>query len=229
MGSKEMTKAERRALYRKRKLEKKRMQFMAVSAIVVMIGLVAVFYVLWDAQRKSVTPNPGVDNNPPPPSTNRIAVIETSMGTIRVELYENKMPRTTRNFINLAESGFYDGLIFHRVIDDFMIQGGGFKPGLVPPDTTPAEIPFEQSDVKHEDGTISMARRGDSKDSASSQFFICDGPQPHLDGEYAAFGKVISGMDVVRAIASVPTHSVGDYDDVPIEDVLIYRITITSP
>lgn len=227
MGSKEMTKAERKALYKKKKLEKKRRQFFSIATIVVLFGVAVISYILWDAQRNSFKPDPGQEELPPVvPSSNRIAVIETSMGTIKVELYEDKMPQTTKNFIDLAQSGFYEGLIFHRVIDGFMIQGGGFQPGMV---EKPAnEIPFEESDVKHEDGTISMARRGDSKDSASSQFFICDGAQPNLDGEYAAFGKVKSGMEVVRAISAVPTQSINGYDDVPVEDVLIYSVTITT-
>ena len=153
-------------------------------------------------------------------ATNRIAVIETNMGTIRFELYEQRAPITTANFINLAESGYYDGLIFHRVIDDFMIQGGWGEPA----DTIVLET---HEELKHVDGAVSMARANDPN-SASSQFFICDGDQttirPHLDGSYAVFGQVIEGMNVVQAIAAADT----DANDKPLEDVVMTRVTIQS-
>ncbi|MDD3492042.1 MAG: peptidylprolyl isomerase, partial [Candidatus Thermoplasmatota archaeon] len=117
-----------------------------------------------------------------------VAVIDTNMGTIRVELYPDKMPNSTANFIKLAEDDFYDGLVFHRVVPGFVIQGGGFYPNATYKESPYGTIAFESHpDVTHVDGALSMAR-GTSKDSATSQFFICDGPQPQLDGEYAAFG-----------------------------------------
>lgn len=133
---------------------------------------------------------------------NQIAIIDTSMGTIKVELYEDKVPNTCENFINLANDGFYDGVIFHRIKDDFMIQAGrNTQDGEVK--TSPyGNIEFEtHDDVKHVDGAISMAST-DARVGGSAEFFICDGAQSGLDGNYAAFGLVIEGMDVVQAIAA---------------------------
>jgi cyclophilin family peptidyl-prolyl cis-trans isomerase/transposase-like protein len=156
---------------------------------------------------------------------NRIAVLETSLGIIKFELYEDKAPITTANFIGLAESGFYSSgeMIFHRVIDDFMIQTGDPEgTGAGGSDET---IPLEVSDdLTHVDGAVAMAR-SDDPNSARSQFYICDGEQPDLDGSYAVFGQVIEGMDVVRAIAEVPT----DESDKPLEDVLLISVQIVSP
>ena len=151
---------------------------------------------------------------------NRIADIDTSMGTMTVELYETRAPDTTSNFIELANRGFYNDLIFHRVIDDFMIQGGDPKgDGTGGSEKT---IKLEtHPELTHVDGAVAMAR-SQHPDSASSQFYICDGAQPMLDGDYAVFGRVINGMDVVRAIAQVETDS----RDRPIENVTIIRITI---
>jgi len=159
-----------------------------------------------------------------------VAAIKTNMGTMKVELYEDKMKITTENFIKLAESGFYDGLVFHRVIKNFVIQGGGFYPNGTHKESPFGPIPLETNpDVTHVDGAISMARTTDPN-SATSQFFICDGDQHGLDGSYAAFGKVIDGMDVLRAIASVETTTkntpYGPMQDWPVNDVIIESITI---
>ena len=165
---------------------------------------------------------------------NPIAIIDTSMGTIKVELYEDKVPNTCENFINYANDGFYDGLVFHRVIDNFMIQGGGFYPNGTKKDTNdPIDLEIHP-DVRHVDGAIAMARTMDPN-SATSQFFINDGDQYQLEpggvdpNGYAAFGKVIEGIEVVRAIAEVdkgakyPGHT-----DWPIDDVIINSITIEN-
>jgi len=159
---------------------------------------------------------------------NRRAIIETTMGTIEVLLYEDKVPITTTNFISLAQTGFYNGLIFHRVMNGFVIQGGGFKPSLVEAgkQLTPIKLEITPG-ITHLDGAIAMARTNDPN-SATSQFYICDGAQPRLDGNYAVFGIVTKGMEVVRAIASVPTHTVGQFSDVPVEDVVIISITIVG-
>jgi cyclophilin family peptidyl-prolyl cis-trans isomerase len=154
------------------------------------------------------------------PTENRSAVIDTSMGTMTVELYGPQAPNTTANFIELAESGFYDGLIFHRVIDDFVIQGG--CPNGVGTGGAGKTIELEiHPDLTHVDGAIAMARSQDPN-SASSQFYLCDGAQHRLDGRYAVFGRVIDGIEVVRAIAEVATDS----RDKPIEDVVIIKISI---
>lgn len=124
-------------------------------------------------------------------------------GTIHLELYGDVAPRTVRNFVNLAKDGFYDGLTFHRIISGFMIQGG--DPDANGTGGSDKEIKGEFSengfdnDLKHERGVISMAR-GEDPNSASSQFFIVHETSPHLDGKYAAFGKVTSGMEIVDNI-----------------------------
>lgn len=130
---------------------------------------------------------------------------------IKAELYPDKAPETVANFEKLVSQGFYDGLIFHRVIRDFMIQGGcpeGTGQGN-PGWTIRGEFAsngFPQNDIKHVPGVLSMARSM-NPNSAGSQFFIMHGAAPHLDGDYAAFGKVVEGMDVVNEIAAAPTDS----------------------
>jgi peptidyl-prolyl cis-trans isomerase A (cyclophilin A) len=153
-------------------------------------------------------------------SENRTAVIETSKGTIKVELDEKRAPITTANFIKLAESGFYDALIFHRIIKGFMIQGGdpqGTGMGGAK-ETINLEI---HPELRHIDGAISMARSA-NPNSASSQFFICDGPQASLDNNYAVFGKTVEGIDVVHAIAAVATGA----NDRPAEQMTMTKVTI---
>ena len=170
-----------------------------------------------------------------PINTNSIAVIDTTMGTILVELYEDKMPVTTANFITLTNDGFYNGLVFHRVIDDFVIQGGGYYPNGTEKISPYGPIDLEiNPDVHHLDGTIGMARTSDP-DSATSQFFIDDGAQPRLEPNgtdpngYAAFGRVVVGIEIVRAIAKVETMTkYGFMDDWPVNDVIINSITIVS-
>ncbi len=165
---------------------------------------------------------------------NPISLIDTSMGMIVVELYEDKVPNTVENFIKLANDGFYNGLVFHRVIDDFMIQGGGFET-----DGTQKQSPYGSIDleinpeVHHVDGAIAMARTNDPN-SATSQFFINDEAQPSLEpggvdpNGYAAFGVVIEGMDIVREIASVGTTVKNGMSDWPVDDVIIKSITIEN-
>lgn len=146
-------------------------------------------------------------------------------GVIDIELYPEVAPNTVKNFIDLIKKDFYNGLIFHRVIKDFMIQGGC-------PDGTGMGGPGYciegeflsngfKNDLKHEAGVISMARTM-NPDSAGSQFFIMHKNSPHLDGEYAAFGKVINGMNVVDEIAQTDV----DYSDKPIEPQIIEKITV---
>lgn len=144
---------------------------------------------------------------------------------IKLELYPNIAPITCENFVNLVNEGFYDGLTFHRVIQNFMIQGGDpLGTGMGGSDKT-IKGEFSANGVtnplSHKRGVISMARSA-AKDSASSQFFICQADSTHLDGKYAAFGMVTEGMDVVDAIASVKT----DKNDKPLEDIVIKSITV---
>ncbi len=163
---------------------------------------------------------------------NPIAVIETNRGTIRIELYEKDAPITVENFVKYAEDGFYDGLIFHRVIQNFMIQGGGFRPGMEYVEPTYGPIQNEASISGHRNnrGTIAMARTDDPH-SATSQFYINLVNNNNLDfdaGVYCVFGKVIDGMDVMDSIATVQTTSVGGFDDVPVEDIVIQSVTISD-
>ena len=152
-------------------------------------------------------------------SKDQIAVIETNMGTIKFKFLKDKAPKTCENFIKLTEKGFYDGTIFHRVIPNFMIQGGDPEgtgtggPGY--------HIKAEFNDTKHVPGIVSMARSMDP-DSAGSQFFICVAAVPHLDGQYTAFGKVIEGYDVVEKISKVKTLP----GDKPVEPVIMKKVTI---
>ena len=143
------------------------------------------------------------------------------------ELYPDKAPNSVRNFIALAKSGFYDGLTFHRVIPGFMIQGGcplGTGTGG-PGYTIKGEFSANgfPNDLRHSRGVLSMARAM-SPNSAGSQFFIMTDPAPHLDGQYAAFGKVTEGMDTADAIVDVPT----DYNDKPTTPQRIKTITIDT-
>ena len=172
-----------------------------------------------------------------PINTNSIAVMNTTMGTIIVELYEDKMPITSANFITLANDRFYNGLVFHRVIDDFVIQGGGYYPNGTQKISPYGPIDLEiNPDVHFLDGTIGMARTSDPN-SATSQFFIDDGAQPHLDynssnpnpNGYAAFGRVVVGIEVVRTIAAVDTKTKYFMRDWPVNDIIINSITIISP
>ena len=146
-------------------------------------------------------------------------------GVMKAELYPEIAPITVKNIVDLAAKGFYNGLIFHRVIPGFMIQGGDPQgTGMGGPGyTIKGEFSANgvRNDLKHTRGVLSMARAYDP-DSAGSQFFIMHENSPHLDGQYAAFGKVIEGIEVVDKIASVKT----DYNDRPYEDQVIEFMTV---
>ena len=163
------------------------------------------------------------------------ATIETSMGTITVELDDAKAPVTVKNFIDYAQAGHYDGTIFHRVIDGFMIQGGGFTKDMNQKETR-APIKNEAANgLKNARGTLAMARTM-IVDSATSQFFInlvdnefldYRGPDPRMFG-YAVFGKVTDGMEVVDRIAKVKTGFAGPHQNVPEEPVVIRKVHLTE-
>ena len=158
---------------------------------------------------------------------NPIITFETTSGVIKAELYPEIAPNTVNNFISLVRKGFYDGLIFHRVISGFMIQGGCPKgigiggPGY----SIKGEFALTgfANDLKHAPGVLSMARSM-MPDSAGSQFFIMHQASPHLDGQYAGFGQVIEGMDIVNAIAAVQT----DPSDKPLSPQTIQRATVET-
>lgn len=157
-----------------------------------------------------------------PQEKNRLAVFETSKGKFTVELFEDKAPNTTKNFITLVEKGFYNDLVFHRVIENFMIQGGDPNgngsggPGYTIKDE------FHR-DLRHNAaGILSMANAGPN--TGGSQFFITLDKTPWLDGKHAVFGKVIEGMDIIKLIGKVTT----DLNDRPVNPVVIEKITITA-
>lgn len=158
--------------------------------------------------------------------------VDTNMGAFVIELNAKAAPKTVGNFLAYVKSGFYKNTLFHRVIPNFMIQGGGFVMGMEEKDTR-APIALEsRNGLSNVRGTIAMARTNDPN-SATSQFFInvrdnrfLDANQAQDGNGYAVFGKVVSGMSTVDAIARVKTHSVGYYDDVPIRDVVIKNMSV---
>jgi len=171
---------------------------------------------------------------------NPVVVMDTSMGKIKVELYPDKAPITVKNFLDYVDDKFYDGTTFHRVIPNFMIQGGGFKPGLAEKDTKKAIKNESTNGLENQRGTIAMARTR-VPDSATAQFFINVKYNDSLDRVrardrvgYCVFGKVIDGMDVVDKIVDVPTTTVphpktGDpMENVPAQDVMIKSIRVVD-
>ena len=161
--------------------------------------------------------------------------LHTNHGVIKLELDAEKAPKTVANFLNYVKNGHYDGTVFHRVIDGFMIQGGGFEAGMK---QKPTEAPIENeanNGLKNERGSIAMARTNDPH-SASAQFFINvadndflnhSSPTPQGWG-YAVFGKVVEGMDIVEKIKKVKTGSKGFHQDVPVDDVVIEKAVVVD-
>ena len=156
-----------------------------------------------------------------------VTITMTDGSVMKAELYPEVAPNTVNNFISLVKKGFYDGLVFHRVIRGFMIQGGDPQgTGMGGPGySIKGEFTYNgfSNDLKHTPGVLSMARAMDTS-SAGSQFFIMHETSPHLDGQYATFGKVTDGLDVVNKIAEVPT----DYSDRPLEPQMIQNMTVDT-
>ena len=156
-----------------------------------------------------------------------VTITMTDGSVMKAELYPEIAPNTVNNFISLVKKGFYDGLVFHRVIRGFMIQGGDPQgTGMGGPGySIKGEFTYNgfSNDLKHTPGVLSMAREMDPN-SAGSQFFIMHETSPHLDGQYAEFGKVTGGLDVVNKIAEVPT----DYSDRPLEPQMIQNMTVDT-
>ena len=160
-------------------------------------------------------------------------VLETSLGEITIGLYAKRAPVSVANFLEYVDTGFYDGVLFHRVLPGFMVQSGGFLPGMIAKQTGPPIVNESDNGLKNLRGTVAMAREP-GKDSATSQFFINQVDMPRFDYRppieygYAVFGCVLAGMDVVDRIAAVGVHDV-DVDDgtvhqgVPDEDVILLR------
>lgn len=166
---------------------------------------------------------------------NPVVKLETSMGDIFIELYQDDAPFSVTNFLEYVDNSFYEGTIFHRVIDGFMIQGGGFEPGLKEKKTNDPIKNEATNGLKNERGTIAMART-QIVDSATSQFFINVNDNDFLNHKnsspqnygYAVFGKVIDELNVIDQIKSVKTASVPPYDDVPVSDIVIDKVTIIN-
>lgn len=159
--------------------------------------------------------------------------LQTSMGDVVIELDVEKAPVTAENFLQYVRDGFYDNTVFHRVINGFMVQGGGFEPGMKQKSTR-AQIENEAANgLKNDAYTVAMARTSDPH-SATAQFFINAADNAFLDFKsetsqgwgYAVFGRVVEGTEIVDAIEKVPTGRKGGHDDVPLEDVLIVRATV---
>ena len=154
------------------------------------------------------------------------------LGVMTAELYPEKAPKTVENFLKLVKSDFYSGLIFHRVIAGFMIQGGGYTPDFADREAGSIKGEFRangfmDNDLKHVRGVLSMARTSDP-DSASSQFFVMHANAPHLDSQYAGFGMLTDGFDVLDAIASTKTGRYGYFSDVPRTPVVIEKMEIVQ-
>ena len=168
-------------------------------------------------------------------SKNPVVTLETTKGNITIELYPEKAPETVANFIQYVQDGFYDGTIFHRVIPNFMVQGGGFTDDMSEKSTREPIKNEANNGLANENGTIAMARTPNPH-SASSQFFINVKDNAFLDFQnetpngwgYCVFGKVSEGMDVVNSIVAVPTGNHGMHQDVPVEPIIIMKASVAE-
>jgi peptidyl-prolyl cis-trans isomerase A (cyclophilin A) len=178
-------------------------------------------------QNQPQTTTPAASPTPRPLPNGPVVSLETSFGTIKIGLDKEKAPITVDNFIKYVRAGHYDGTIFHRVIPDFMIQGGGFEEDMTERPTRPAIRNEGNNGLRNLRGTVAMARTN-APDSATAQFFINLRDNPSLDygirgAGYAVFGEVIEGMDVVEKIVGVTTTTKGMFQDVPVIPVMIKR------
>ncbi|MBU1941595.1 MAG: peptidylprolyl isomerase, partial [Candidatus Thermoplasmatota archaeon] len=213
---------------RKRSRPVEKQSFYQKNKSLVLVGLIVILIIIiagvwW------VLATGSNDNGNTEPTGNPIAVFDTSKGVFKVELFQDKVPKTCNNFIKLVNDGFYDGMIFYRIMDDFMIQAGRYLADGSEKSSPYGNIDFESDPtVRHVDGAISMASTGVGV-GGSAEFFICDGPQSFLDDNYAAFGVVIEGMDVVRDIADEPQdNSSPAGGGKPYTDIIINSITIEN-
>ncbi len=168
------------------------------------------------------TSNSWAENNNP------IVDMQTNLGSIKIELFPEQSPETVKNFLSYVDEGFYEGLIFHRTIAGFMIQGGGFTQDMTQKDTKDAVINESQNGLSNKTGTLSMARTRHPH-SATSQFFINAVNNRNLDARgnrfgYTVFGRVIEGMDLVKQISRTPTAPKGMHQDVPVNPVIIQKV-----
>ncbi len=195
-----------------------------------LLGLMIAALSLSTAQATTLSTTQGTDM-----STNPHVLLKTNKGDITIELDAEKAPKTVENFLNYVNSGFYNGTIFHRVINNFMVQGGGFEVGMAQKDTNAPVENEANNGLKNDRYTLAMARTNDPH-SATAQFFINvadndflnhTNPTPNGWG-YAVFGKVIAGNEVVDAIKGVKTGSKGFHQDVPVDDVIIESATLVE-
>jgi cyclophilin family peptidyl-prolyl cis-trans isomerase len=206
-----------------------------MKRIIFIIGLLMMSLMACNAADKSSESNKATQSHGEKMAANPKVKIETTLGDITIELDATKAPTSTENFISYVKDGFYDGTIFHRVIPNFMIQGGGMKPDMSEK-ATKAPIKNEANNgLKNTRGTVAMARTNDPH-SASSQFFINVKDNAFLDHRsedmqgwgYAVFAKVVDGMDVVDKIEKVKTGNKGFHQDVPEEAVMMNKVTIVE-
>ena len=180
-------------------LFKKYKLLISVLIVIVIVGSIVAVVIINPFKTTEITADL---NGTTEEETNPVAVFDTSKGTFKVELYEDIAPKTVENFIKLVNDGFYDGMIFHRILNNFMIQAGKSYPDGSQEVSPYGNIEFE-GDGEHADGAISMASTAAGV-GGSAEFFICDGAQSGLDGSYAAFGAVIENIAVIRDIANDP-------------------------
>jgi len=161
--------------------------------------------------------------------------IQTSHGSFTLEINTERTPETAANFLRYVADGFYDNTLIHRVIDNFIIQGGGFEPGMIQKTTRPPIRNEAERGLRNERGTIAMARVAGEPDSATSQFFINtrDNDVLNYNGDsqpgYCAFGQVLDNMEVVERIEGVVTRSLGEHQYVPMQDIIIQRAILKNP
>ena len=203
----------------------KRASMLAAVAAALAVG--AIVYAQASGDKAPGATAPATQKGPEVNKQNPVVVIDTSMGTIKVELWPDKAPATVANFLKYVDKGFFDGTIFHRVIPGFMVQGGGFTPDMKQKPTDPPIKNESRADTKNQRGTLAMARTSDP-DSATAQFFINVVDNDFLNKDkardgvgYTVFAKVTDGMDVVDKIVKVPTKNAGPNQNVPVEPVLI--------
>ncbi len=157
---------------------------------------------------------------------------ETSHGNFTVEIDTDRAPVTAENFLQYVKDGFYDNTLIHRVIDNFIIQGGGFEPGMIQKTTRPPIRNEAEQGMRNERGTIAMARVPDDPDSATSQFFINTRDNDGLNHAgkyqpgYCAFGRVLEGMEVVERIEGVVTRTAGDHQNVPMQEIIVQQVVV---
>jgi len=209
--------------------------FNTVNKIFLVMLLIPIVMVIWSCTQNQPTQSENEQTKPIQGETkggNPMVIMSTSLGDIKMELYQDKAPITVQNFLSYVNDGFFDGTIFHRVIPNFMVQGGGLTQDM---QQKPTKAPIKNeadNGLKNDVGTIAMARTG-VVDSATSQFFINQADNDFLnhgsrDFGYAVFGKVVEGMDVVNKIAGVKTGRLGPFQDVPLEPVLINSVRVVE-